>query len=39
MEPENTKTDKKAMWRYIGVFAAFKVALIIGVLVLVLSYI
>jgi len=39
METQKTKDDKKAMWRYIGIFAAFKVALIIGILILVLSYI
>jgi hypothetical protein len=39
MKTDKSKDDKKAMWRYIGIFAAFKVALIVGVLVLVLSYI
>ncbi len=39
MKTDNTNDEKKAMWRYIGIFAAFKVALIVGVLVLVLSYI
>ncbi len=39
MPTDEAKAGKKAMWRYIGIFAAFKVALIVGVLILVLSYI
>ena len=33
------QSDNKIFWRYVGVFAAFKIILIIAVLVLVLSYI
>ncbi len=39
MEPVNKSQPNKAFWRYVGIFAAFKVILIVAVLVLVLSYI
>ncbi len=39
MEPADNPRSNKAFWRYVGVFEAFKIILIVAVLVLVLSYI